>query len=143
MLIGEYQHTVDEKGRMAVPVKFRSLLSRGGVVTKGLDNCLFLYPRTEWGKLVTKIAGLPIAKSNTRAFSRLMLAGAMDVELDGQGRVGIPEYLRKFAGLGKQVVVAGVYNRLEIWDAEKWETYKQQTESKSNEIAEALGGLGV
>lgn len=143
MFIGEYQHTVDEKGRMAVPAKFRKLLSRGVVVTKGLDSCLFLYPRQEWGKLVTKLAALPIAKANTRAFSRLMLAGAMDVELDGQGRVGIPEYLRQFAGLGKLVTIAGVYNRLEIWETAKWEAYKLQTEGKSNEIAEALGELGV
>jgi len=143
MFIGEYQHALDEKGRLAVPARFRKILSRGVVVTKGLDNCLFLYSKFEWGKLASKLAVLPIAKSNTRAFARLMLAGAMDLELDGQGRVGIPEYLRRFAGLGKQVVIAGLYNRLEIWDVVRWEAYKQQTEGKSNEIAEALGELGV
>lgn len=143
MFIGEYQHTVDEKGRIAVPAKFRKILRQGVVVTRGLDGCLFLYARAEWGKLVAKLSALPIAKSNTRAFARLMLAGAMDGEVDGQGRVTIPEYLRAFAGLGKQVVIAGLFNRLEIWDQQRWETYKQQTEGKSNEIAEALGELGV
>ena len=143
MFIGEYQHTVDEKGRVAVPAKFRNTLRRGLVVTRGLDNCLFIYPPAEWAKLVVKLSQLPIAKANTRAFSRLMLAGAMDEELDSQGRVMIPEYLRQFAGLSRQVVIAGVYNRLEVWDAARWATYKQQTEGQSNEIAEALGELGV
>lgn len=143
MFIGEYQHTVDEKGRIAVPAKFRNILRQGVVVTRGLDGCLFLYARAEWGKLVTKLSALPIAKSNTRAFARLMLAGAMDGEVDGQGRITIAEYLRQFAGLGKQVVIAGLFNRLEIWDQQRWEAYKRQTEGKSNEIAEALGELGV
>lgn len=143
MLIGEYQHTLDDKGRIAVPAKFRLVLQKGMVVTKGLDVCLFVYPKDEWGKLVVKIAALPLAKANTRAFSRLMLAGAMDVELDGQGRVTVPEYLRQFARLDKQVVIAGVYNRLEIWDHRSWDEYKRATEGKSNEIAEALGELGV
>jgi len=134
---------MDEKGRLAVPAKFRKSLSRGVVITRGLDNCLFVYTQTEWEKLVSKLAALPIAKANTRAFSRLMLAGAMDAELDNQGRIGIPEYLRQFAGITKLVVVAGLYNRLEIWDEARWNTYKQQTEGKSNEIAEALGELGV
>ncbi len=143
MFIGEYQHTLDDKGRIAVPAKFRQLLRKGMVVTKGLDVCLFVYPNAEWEKLVAKLAVLPLAKANTRAFSRLMLAGAMDVELDGQGRVTVPEYLRQFARLNKQVVIAGVYNRLEIWDEKTWDEYKRATEGKSNEIAEALGELGV
>lgn len=143
MFIGEYQHSLDEKGRLAVPAKFRKLLRGGVVVTRGLDNCLFVYTRAEWGKLVSKLAALPIAKANTRAFARLMLAGAMDVDLDNQGRIGVPEYLRQYAGITKPVVVAGLYNRLEIWDEARWKSYKQQTEGKSNEIAEALGELGV
>jgi MraZ protein len=143
MLIGEYQHTLDDKGRIAMPAKFRQLLQSGMVVTKGLDACLFVYPKAEWGKLVAKLAVLPLAKAGTRAISRLMLAGAMDVELDGQGRMTVPEYLRQFARLNKQVVIAGVYNRLEIWDRESWNAYKRTTEGKSNEIAEALGELGV
>jgi len=143
MFIGEYAHNLDEKGRLAIPVKFRRDLSKGAVVTRGLDNCLFLYTKTEWEKLAEKLAVLPISQSNSRAFSRLMLAGAMEVEIDKQGRVVLPEYLREFAGLKKNIVLAGLYNRAEIWDEEKWKTYKTQTETNSNEIAEKMAELGI
>lgn len=143
MFIGEYHHSVDDKGRMAVPAKFRSKLQNGAVVTKGLDNCLVIYPKAEWEALAEKLSSLPISQANTRAFSRLMLAGAMDIELDKQGRMIIPEYLRTFADLEKKVVVAGLYNRLEIWDESKWEDYRSETEDASAEIAEQLGELGV
>jgi MraZ protein len=143
MFIGEYQHTLDPKGRLAVPAKFRKQLSKGAVVTKGLDNCLFLYPREAWKELAEKLANLPISKANTRAFSRLMLAGAMDVEIDSQGRMLLPEYLRQFAGMTKTIVVTGLYNRLELWDQEQWNAYKKGTEAKSGDIAEALDELGV
>lgn len=143
MFIGEYQHNLDEKGRLAVPVKFRSDLAKGAVVTKGLDNCLFLYTKEEWQKLADKLSELPISKSDSRAFSRLMLAGAMDVGIDKQGRVVLPEYLRQYADLKKKVVVAGLYNRIEIWNEEAWNKYKDGTEKASGDIAEALGELGV
>lgn len=143
MFIGEYQHNLDEKGRLAVPVKFRDVLKQGTVVTKGLDNCLFVYPKGEWSKLAEKLAQLSIAKANTRAFSRLMLGGAMEVEIDKQGRVVLPDYLRKYAGLHKKTIIAGLYNRLEIWEAAAWEKYKAGTEKSSTDIAEALEGLGV
>ena len=145
MFIGEYNHTIDEKGRLAVPVKFRTKLAKGAVVTRGLDNCLFLYTEGEWKNLAEKLAKLPIkSKANTRAFGRLMLAGAMDVSLDKQGRIVLPDYLRKYAGLGKNTIIAtGLYNRLEIWDETKWNTYKSGTENKSGDIAEQLGELGV
>ncbi len=143
MFIGEYQHNLDDKGRLAIPAKFRAKLSDGAVVTRGLDNCLFLYTAEEWKKLATKLASLPISKANTRAFARLMLAGAMDVSLDKQGRVVLPEYLRKYASLKKKSVVAGLYNRLEIWDDASWEKYKEGTEKQSGDIAEALEGLDV
>lgn len=143
MFIGEYQHNIDPKGRLAIPAKFRHQLAKGAVVTKGLDDCLFLYPKNEWEKLAEKLAALPISKANTRAFSRLMLAGAMDVEVDKQGRMLIPDYLRKYAKMKKKVIVAGLYNRLELWDETAWNKYKQGTENKSSDIAEALGELGV
>ncbi|MFZ6035899.1 MAG: division/cell wall cluster transcriptional repressor MraZ [Patescibacteria group bacterium] len=143
MFIGEYHHSIDEKGRLAVPVKFRRELAKGAVVTRGLDNCLFLYTATEWKVLADKLAKLPISKANTRAFARLMLAGAMDVEIDGQGRIVVPDYLRTYAGMKKKVVIAGLYNRLEIWDETKWDQYKAGTEKQSGDIAEALGELGV
>ncbi len=143
MFIGEYQHNLDEKGRLAVPAKFRNKLTKGAVVTKGLDNCLFVYTAEEWQKLASKLATLPISKANTRAFSRLMLAGAMDVQLDKQGRIVLPEYLRKYAGLKKKSIIAGLYNRLEVWDEDQWNKYKQGTEKQSGDIAEALEGLDV
>lgn len=143
MFIGEYQHNIDDKGRMAVPTKFRKDLSKGAVVTRGLDHCLFVYPATAWKKLAEKLASLPISQGKSRAFARLMLAGAMDVQLDRQGRIVLPEYLRQYATMKKKVVVAGLYDRLELWDETAWLQYKAVTEKDSNEIAEALGELGV
>jgi MraZ protein len=138
MFIGEYSLTVDEKGRLSIPVKFRDSLCRGAVVTRGLDSALFLYTAKEWESLAQKLATLPISRANTRAFSRLMLAGAMDVEMDKQGRIILPDYLRAFAGIKKKVVIAGLYNRLEIWDEGKWKKYKADTEKSSANIAENL-----
>jgi MraZ protein len=143
MFIGEYHHTLDDKGRMAVPIKFRAALANGAVVTRGLDRSLFLYPKDEWAKLAEKLASLPLGQADTRAFARLMLAGAMEVEVDKSGRVNIPEYLREYANLKKDTVVAGLYNRLEIWDQETWKKYAAQTEEQGNDIAERLTGLGV
>lgn len=143
MFIGEYHHALDDKGRVQVPVKFRVDLAKGAVVTRGLDNCLFMYTKKEWSVMAEKLARLPISKANTRAFSRLMLAGAMELEIDKQGRVVLPEYLRRYASLKKMVVVAGLYNRLELWDKTAWEKYRSGTERQSGDIAEALGELGV
>lgn len=143
MFIGEYQATVDQKGRIAIPAKFRADLTGRCVVTRGLDSSLFVYTLSEWEKLAAKLASLPISQANTRAFSRLMLAGAMDLEIDKQGRVTLPDYLRQFANVSRQVIVAGLMNRLEIWDSKKWQAYKKETEKESTSIAEALGELGV
>ncbi|MCF6276677.1 MAG: division/cell wall cluster transcriptional repressor MraZ [Candidatus Magasanikbacteria bacterium] len=143
MFIGEYKHNLDEKGRMAVPKKFREDLKGGAVITRGLDNCLFLYTKKEWEKLAEKLASLPFSQAKSRAFSRLMLAGAMDVDIDKQGRIVLPEYLRSFAGLKKTTIVAGLYNRLEIWDQEKWVEYTTKAEQESSEIAEQMADLGV
>jgi len=143
MFIGEYNYSVDTKGRVAVPAKFRRELGKEIVVTRGLDDSLFLYTMKEWKKLAEKLSSLPISQANTRAFSRLMLAGAMDTMIDKQGRIMIPDYLRKYAGISKKAVIAGLYNRIEIWDEKKWKVYKEKTESKSNDIAEQLGELGV
>jgi len=143
MFIGEYNHTLDEKNRLAIPAKFRAVLAKGAVVTRGLDSCLFLYAKTAWQELANKLAKLPISQSNTRAFSRLMLAGAMDVGLDKQGRIILPDYLKQYASLKKKVVITGLMNRLEIWDEEAWGQYKANTEKNSGDIAEALGELGV
>ena len=143
MFIGEYSLSMDNKGRCAVPAKFRQSLGSGAVITRGLDNSLFLYPRKQWEEIAAKLANLPISQANSRAFARLMLAGAFDVEIDKQGRMMIPDYLRRFAGLTKKVIVAGLYDRLEIWDETAWSEYKANTEKESGNIAEALGQLGV
>ena len=143
MLLGEFKHNLDPKGRMAIPAKFRDKLTAGAIITRGIDNCLFVFANTEWEVLAAKLIALPLAQANSRAFTRLMLAGASDVELDAQGRILIPDYLRKYAGLKKEVVVAGLYNRIEIWDEATWATYKTKTESSSEAIAEQLGELGI
>ncbi len=141
MFIGEFHHTLDDKGRLAIPVKFRVDLAAGAVITRGLDRSLFLYPKTDWEKLATKLANLPLGQADTRAFARLMLAGAMEVEIDKSGRVTIPEYLRIYAGVTKNVVVTGLFERLEIWDEQAWSQYAANTERDSNAIAERLGSL--
>lgn len=143
MFIGEYYYNLDNKNRLAMPSKFRSHFKDGAIITRGLDNCLFVYTKKEWNKLVEKLANLPISQAKSRAFSRLMLAGAMDVNLDKQGRVIMPDYLKQFAGLGKKLVIAGLYNRLEIWDEKMWSKYQRTSEKDSNEIAEGLVDLGI
>lgn len=143
MFIGEYKHNLDVKGRMAVPAKFREDLKNGAVITKGLDNCLFLYTKEKWESEAKKFADLSIYQSKSRAFARHMLAGAMDVEFDNQGRVTLPEYLRTFANLKKKAIVAGMYDKLEIWDADEWDKYKKNMEDNSDAIAEELGEIGI
>lgn len=143
MFIGEYSHTIDEKGRMAIPAKMRGKLDDGAVVTRGLDNCLFVYTKPEWEKLAEKLAALPLTNANSRAFARLMLAGAMDVEFDKQGRILLPAYLREFANLKTKAVVAGLYNRLEIWNEEAWKDFKEKTEENTDEITQNLAELGI
>ncbi len=141
MFIGEYNHTIDEKGRMNMPAKFRRDLSGGVVVTRGLDHCLFVYPKDEWGPTAEKLSKLSISKRSSRAFARLMLAGAWDAEMDSQGRIMLPEYLREYASVKKHVVVAGLYNRIEIWDEDAWREYRTKTEAESDDIAESMEGL--
>ena len=143
MFIGEYNHSLDDKGRVAIPTKFRAALKTGAVVTKGLDNCLFLYTKKEWSKIAQRLAALPFNKANDRALARHFLAGAMDVEFDAQGRIVLPEYLRNFAGLSKKIIIAGLYNRLEIWNEATWLSYKKTTDKSSNDIAEALEAVST
>jgi MraZ protein len=119
------------------------LLKKGGVVTKGLDNCLFLYTKDQWRIIAEKLSNLPVSQSKARALARHFLAGAMDLEFDNQGRVTLPEYLRHFAGLKKNVIIAGLYNHLEIWNKDDWDKYKEESEKNTNMIAEDLGDLGI
>ena len=143
MLIGEYSHTIDAKKRLAIPSKLRKELGERAVLTRGLDTCLFLYPEKEWQKLTEKLGELPVGQASTRSFLRLMLAGAVEVELDQLGRILVPDYLKEYAGLKQRVVITGVYNRLEIWDEEKWGNYKGDVEKNTDMIAEKLGELGL
>jgi len=143
MLIGEYHYNLDAKGRLAIPAKLRHNLGENAIVTRGLDSCLFVYPRKEWDILIERLNSLPLTQSDSRAFSRFMLAGAIEVDIDQQGRILIPDHLRKFASLNKKVVIAGVNNRLEIWDENLWNEYRLKTERDVNEIAEKLIDFGI
>jgi MraZ protein len=143
MFIGEYQHNLDTKARLAIPAKFRNQLSGGAIITRGLDRCLFVFTSKDWEILANKLVALPLVQADSRAFVRLMLAGAGECDIDTQGRVLIPEYLRKYADLKKEVVITGLYNRIEIWDSEVWTSYKKKTEGASEEIAEHLRDLGI
>lgn len=143
MFIGEYTHSIDEKGRMAIPSKMRRQLGEGAIVTRGTDNCLFVYPKDEWMKLAQKLASLPISDAKARSFARLMLAGANEVEFDGQGRALLPKYLRDYAHLNRRAIVAGLYNRLEIWEEESWKKYKTSAERDQDKIADHLAQLGI
>jgi len=143
MFIGEYLHTVDSKKRLSVPSKFRKLLGKKAIITRGLDNCLFLYPVKEWQILAKKLSNLPLTQADARGFVRIMLAGAMDVTIDSLGRILIPDYLKDYAGFSKKVILAGLYNRIEIWDEKKWENYKTVTEKEVGGIAERLKELGI
>ena len=143
MFIGEYTYSIDEKKRLAIPPKFRQILGKRAVITRGLDQCLFLYPAKEWNVLVKKLSQLPLSQADARGFARLMLTGAMDVNFDNLGRLLVPDYLKEYASIKKKVVIAGVYNRIEIWDEKKWQTYKLKTEKDVGDIAERLKELGV
>src|SRR3989338_5758124 len=143
MLIGEYNHNLDPKKRLSIPSKFRKELGEGAVLTRGLDNCLFVFPLQSWKPFAEILAGLSMAKKDTRSFSRLFLSGAVEVEFDSLGRILIPDVLKEYAHLNKSVVVAGLFNRLEIWDETRWNKYKGDLEKNSDSIAEKLGELGI
>jgi len=143
MFIGEYSHSIDQKKRLAIPAKFRRDLGKQAVVTRGLDGCLWLYPMREWEVLADKLGKLPIGQAQARGFARAMLAGAADVSLDRLGRILIPDHLKQFAALQKNVIVTGLYNRIEIWDEARWQSYKKQTESQVETMANELGSFGV
>ena len=138
MFIGVYQHNLDSKGRISMPVKFRANLGSSAIVTKGLDACLFVYPKEEWQKMTDKLAQLPVSSSSARSFSRMLLSGAMELEFDKQGRAVLPSYLRDYAGLKNEIVAAGVLNRVELWDKEAWSRYSEETETNASENAEKL-----
>lgn len=143
MFLGEFQHTLDDKGRLTIPARFRDGLGERFIVTRGLDNCLFAYPASEWQVLESRLKSLPLTKADARAFVRFLFSGAAECELDKQGRVMVPAPLREHARLDKDVVVIGVSNRVEIWSKDRWEGYVEQAEQSFEDIAENLEGLGL
>lgn len=143
MFIGEYTHSIDAKKRLSLPSRVRSELGGRVVVTRGLDRCLFIYPLKTWEALAEKLGSMPIGEGGTRSFVRLMLAGAFDTEVDSQGRILLPDALKEYAGLSKDVIIAGLWNRLEVWDDASWRKYKEEAEGNSSRIAEELGKIGA
>ncbi|HLR22875.1 MAG TPA: division/cell wall cluster transcriptional repressor MraZ [Pseudogracilibacillus sp.] len=138
MFMGEYQHNIDTKGRMIVPSKFRESLGEVFVLTRGLDHCLFAYPMDEWKQLEEKLKKLPLTKKDARSFTRFFFSGAVECEVDKQGRINIPSPLRTYSKLDKECVVIGVSNRIEVWAKEIWEDYIQESEDSFADIAENL-----
>lgn len=143
MLIGEYRHTLDAKNRLSVPAKFRKELGSSVIVTRGLDHCLFVYPKAAWKKEAQKFSAHSAGAAAGRAFARLMLAGANEADVDSAGRVLIPDYLKAYASLSGKCVVAGVAERVEIWDEGAWEAYTKDIERDADSFAEALGSRAL
>jgi MraZ protein len=142
MFIGEYRHTVDDKNRISLPAKFRKDLGKKVVVTRGLDNCLFLYTHKAWAEKSPEIAKLGW-QADARGFSRFMFSGAVEIDVDSMGRILIPDYLREFGALKSPVIIAGVHDRIEIWNEKRWDTYKKKIESQADMMAEKLGSIGL
>ena len=143
MLIGEYLHTLDSKKRLSLPAKFRKEVGRKVVVTRGLDTCLFMFHQKSWEKIATKLMALPVGQADTRGLSRFILAGAIETEVDGAGRILLPDYLKDFADLKSRVVLAGVGEKVEIWNEKTWEEYKRRIERGADQMAQTLGDLGI
>ena len=143
MLLGEYRHNVDIKGRVSVPSKFRGDLGQTFVITKGLDNCLFMYSKQEWETFEQKLKSLPLTNQDARTFTRFFFAGATECEVDKQGRVNIPQNLREYANITKDVVIVGVATRAEIWDSENWNKYTTSDSLDGNKLASQMSQLGI
>ncbi len=143
MLIGEYQHSVDEKGRVAIPARLREDLGERFIITRGLENCLFVFPATEWEQVRERLSSLSFTKADARAFTRYLFSGAMEGEPDKQGRVLLSPSLREYAKIEKDVVIIGVSTRAEIWSKEQWETYRDGTGVSYEDIAEKLAEVDL
>ncbi|WP_330389553.1 division/cell wall cluster transcriptional repressor MraZ [Geosporobacter ferrireducens] len=143
LFIGEYLHAIDNKGRVIIPSRFRDELGEKFIVTKGLDNCLFVYPQEEWKTFENKLKQLPLTSRDARAFVRLFFSGATECELDKQGRVTLPNNLRDHARLEKDVITIGVSTRVEIWSKEEWDRYNETADLSYDDIAEKMAELGI
>ncbi|MBE5819793.1 MAG: division/cell wall cluster transcriptional repressor MraZ [Clostridia bacterium] len=143
MLIGEYAHSIDTKGRLIMPAKLKEDIGEKFVITKGLDGCLFVYSQKEWKNFEEKLRAFPLTNKDARALMRFFLAGAMECEIDKQGRFLITSNLREFAGLEKEVIIVGVLNKIEIWSKDKWTAYTEKENLEADEIAEKMSNLGI
>lgn len=143
MFIGEYRHTFDAKNRISLPAKFRKELGTSVVVTRGLDHCLFIYPKSAWKKQAAVFAQQSTGSAAGRGLARLMLAGAAETEVDGSGRILVPDYLKSSASLSEKTVFAGVADRVEVWDESVWEEYTKSIEKEVENFAEKLGERGA
>ncbi len=143
MFIGEYQHSIDKKGRLIIPAKFREELGKLFIITKGLDNCLFVFPLDEWKILENKLKALPLTRKDVRAFVRFFFSGAIECELDKQGRVLLSSNLREHGKLNKDIIIIGVSNRIEIWSKDNWESYNDNSDLSYENIAEKMAELGI
>jgi MraZ protein len=143
-LTGEFRHALDDRGRVAVPARFRVRLGQGATLARWLDRCLGLFPQDEWEELAGRLRALPLTNPRAREFARFMSSGAVEVELDRQGRVLVPSYLREYAGITEgEVVVVGALNRLELWAPSAWQPYRAQIEDAPEALAEHLADLGI
>ena len=143
MFLGEYEHSVDAKGRVAVPAKFRPRLEAGLVITRGFERCLQVYPMDEWQLLSERVSALSVAQVDARQLRRLLFGSAFDTELDKQGRILVPASLREYAGISESVVVAGMNTFFEVWAQDAWETTLAGIAENSGNIAEAMAALGI
>ncbi len=143
MLIGEYTHTLDDKNRLSLPVKFRKEMGKRVIVAPGLDNCLSLFTEKEWAKISERLGDSSMLTTDNRSFSRFMFGQAVDTDVDANGRILIPEHLKERSKLGSKVVIIGVQNRAEIWNEKAWKDYKQVVDGQADALAEKLGSVGV
>ena len=138
MFIGQYEHSLEAKGRLSIPKKFRSQLEGGAILSQGLDGCLFLYPKATWEQLINKLSQLPLTRTDARGFTRSLSYGATEVDIDSLGRILVPDYLRQFANISANCVVAGAIDRIEIWDKSKFSSYTNKINLHVEDIAEKL-----
>lgn len=143
MFLGEFAHSIDNKGRLAIPAKFRVRLGDGAVVTRGLDGCLVIYPAAEWQTFAEKLDKLPSIQPDVRNYKRFIFSGATECDFDRQGRVLIPAFLREYGALEDTAVVVGQFSKVEIWGQARWEAARPKVEDDGEQIAERLSGLGL
>jgi MraZ protein len=151
MFIGEFTHTLDDKKRLSLPSKFRKELGKKVIITHGLDNCLFMFTLSQWSKMAEQLGNMSFTNADSRGFNRIMLGGAVEIEIDTAGRILIPDFLRQYAGVNTsedkkevtKLVFAGIHTRIEIWEEKKWKSYKEEILKQADSLAAKLGSIGA